>query len=162
MTTIHNLPDGLSPDSVDTLTELTSIVVKLRAAQAAANGTSSSQTSSSVLPALGITSGATPAPGAVTGTTPLPSGAPNTGGLLSVKELPAATDNLKHKLQRARGAMRTLNDIHRANSQQEEEIKRLEERRRKQAAMLARIQDEGIQFARSAAAEHGDGDRMEE
>ncbi|KAK4161818.1 RNA polymerase II transcription mediator complex subunit 9-domain-containing protein [Cladorrhinum sp. PSN259] len=147
MTTV--LPDGLTPDSVDILTELTSIVVKLR-------GATTTNLSAS------ISSQQAPGPGAVTGTTPLPSGAPNTGGLLSVKELPTATDNLKHKLQRARGATRTLNDVHRATSQQEEEILKLEDRRRKQAAMLARIQEEGIRFAQSTAAEHGDSDRMEE
>ncbi|KAK3990887.1 RNA polymerase II transcription mediator complex subunit 9-domain-containing protein [Cladorrhinum sp. PSN332] len=144
-----HLPEGLSPDSVDLLTELTSILVKHRAATTVPNATTSTTTST----------------GAVTGTTPLPSGPGSgggSGGPLSVKELPAATDNLRHKLQRARTAMRTLNDIDRANSQQEEEIRRLEDRRRKQAGMLARIQDEGIQFARSTAAEHGDGDRMEE
>ncbi|KAK4226649.1 RNA polymerase II transcription mediator complex subunit 9-domain-containing protein [Podospora fimiseda] len=150
----QNLPEGLSPDSIDTLSELTSIVVKLRAATSPNNPTNPSSQSAT-----------TSNTAAVTGTTPLPSGMMGIGGngLLSVKELPAATDNLRHKLQRARTAMRTLEDIHRASSQQEEEIKRLEDRRRKQAAMLARIQDEGIQFARSTAAEHGEeGDRMEE
>lgn len=160
MTAAH-LPEGLSPDAVDTLTELTSIVVKLRASQAAA-AASHAQTSLGLPGSAGITSGATPAPGAVTGTTPLPSGAPNTVGLLSVKELPSATDNLKHKLQRARAAMKTLSDIQRVTTQQEEEIQALRERRKKQAEMLAKIQEEGIQFARSAGAEHGEGDRMVE
>ncbi|KAK4192170.1 RNA polymerase II transcription mediator complex subunit 9-domain-containing protein [Podospora australis] len=159
MTTRH-VPEGLSPDSVDTLTELTSIVVKLRAAQAAA--AASQAPSIGLSGAAGLTTGATPAPGAVTGTTPLPSGAPNTAGLLSVKELPSATDNLKHKLQRAKVALKTLNDIQRVTTQQEAEIQALRERRKKQAEMLAKIQEEGIQFARVVGAEHGDGDRMVE
>ncbi|KAL2023686.1 hypothetical protein VTK56DRAFT_1400 [Thermocarpiscus australiensis] len=200
-----HLPEGLSPDAVDTLTELTSIITKLRSAQqtsstsaaaaAAAPGTTpsaaaaavgapqappSSSSSSVSASAPAQPTGATPRPGAVTGTTPLPSGpftststsasattTTATGTpLLSVKELPAATDNLKHKLQRARAAMRTLADVQRGVGQQEAEMARLEARRRRQAGMLARTQEDGLQFVRAAAQRsqdeegEGEGDRM--
>ena len=147
-----HLPEGLSPDSVDTLTELTAILVKLRTAQAAAT---SSTTGTSL---LGGTSGATPAPapGAVTGTTPLPSGAFNPGGF-SVKELPSATDNLKHKLQRARAAVKTLSDVSRSLEQQQGEIEELEARRQEQLAMLARIKGVGLEQSKG-----DDGERMVE
>ncbi|GAB1317531.1 Mediator of RNA polymerase II transcription subunit 9 [Madurella fahalii] len=179
----HQLPDGLSPDAVDTLTELTSIITKLRSAQQqASTAAGGAGVSSTVAPGTGATplppplshqpSGATPAPGAVTGTTPLPSaatpaatgggGAGGSGGpLLSVKELPAATDNLKHKLQRARAAMRTLADVQRSIAAQETELVGLDGRRRKQAAMLARTQEDGLQFVRAEQRSRDEeGDRM--
>lgn len=156
-----HLPPGLSPDSIDTLTELATIVAKLRAAQAAS--------STSVNPAaalLGSLGGATPAPapGAVTGTTPLPSGAANTSSTtaLSVKELPAATDNLKHKLQRARAAIRTLQDVDRGLEQQREEIEELQARRRRQLAMLDLIRSAGLQFSLGEQSKGEEGERMME
>ena len=154
-----HLPAGLSSDSVDTITELTSILVKLRATQAA---TTASATVTSILGPLGGPSGATPAPapGAVTGTTPLPSGTPNTSGnstTLNVKGLPAATDDLKHKLQRARAAVKTLPDVLHSQTLQENEIRQLEERRRRQLAMLARIKAVGLEQNKG-----DDGERMVE
>ncbi|KAK4107409.1 hypothetical protein N656DRAFT_763418 [Canariomyces notabilis] len=183
MATSH-IPEGLSPDAVDTLTELTSIITKLRSAQqqqnlasaaaaAAASSTGGGGTSAAAsnhAPAAAAAhqqpSGTTPvAPGAVTGTTPLPSGGVGDsthGPLLSAKELPAATDNLKHKLQRARAAMRTLADVHRSIAAQEAELASLEGRRRRQADMLARTQEEGLQFVRAEqrSREDEEGDRM--
>lgn len=82
---------------------------------------------------------------------------------LSVKELPAATDNLKHKLQKARALVKTLPDVNRTIAQQEEEIKELEERRKRQIAMLAKIRDEGLQFAAVEQRRRDDeGERMVE
>lgn len=174
-----HLPEGLSPDAVDILTELTAILTKLRASQnlppagistpalgslGALPGGPGATPSSAPLGATSQSqpSGATPAPGpGVTGTTPIPSGAVNinTPGGLSVKELTAATDNIKHKLQRARAAVKTLPDMHRTVEQQEAEIRELEDRRKKQIAMLARIREEGLQFARTSRDEV-EGDRM--
>jgi hypothetical protein len=185
MATAH-IPEGLSPDAVDTLTELTSIITKLRSAQqqqnlasagaAAASSTAGGTTAAAAsghAPAAAAAhqhqerpSGTTPiAPGGVTGTTPLPSGGVGDsthGPLLSAKELPAATDNLKHKLQRARAAMRTLADVHRSIAAQEAELASLEGRRRRQADMLARTQEEGLQFVRAEqrSREDEEGDRM--
>ena len=52
-----------------------------------------------------------------------------------------------------------LPDIGRTIAQQEKEIQELEERKRKQVEMLARIREEGLQFARleqSRADEEGE------
>ncbi|KAK3487111.1 RNA polymerase II transcription mediator complex subunit 9-domain-containing protein [Neurospora crassa] len=168
-----HIPPTLSPDAIDTLTELTLILNKFRAAQASARSSDAATTaaggaigpslssSSTINPSHGGPNSSnnapistTPAPGAVTGTTPLPIPStisnPNatTAGSFSAKDLPQATDNLKHKLQRARQAVLTLPDIGRTITQQEKEIAELEERKRKQVAMLAKIRDEGLQFAR--------------
>nr|CAF05896.1 related to microtubule-associated protein [Neurospora crassa] len=168
-----HIPPTLSPDAIDTLTELTLILTKFRAAQASARSADAAaatgatgaigpslSSSTSINPSHGGPNSSnnapisTPAPGAVTGTTPLPipstTSNPNatTAGSFSAKDLPQATDNLKHKLQRARQAVLTLPDIGRTITQQEKEIAELEERKRKQVAMLAKIRDEGLQFAR--------------
>ncbi|KAK4447716.1 RNA polymerase II transcription mediator complex subunit 9-domain-containing protein [Podospora aff. communis PSN243] len=133
-----HLPPNLSPDSIDTLTELTAILTRLRASQTAS--------ASSTIPP--------PAAGSVTGTTPLPSSSLQSG-TFGVKELPAATDNLKHKLQRARAAVRTLPDVARSVEQQERDIAELEARRREQLAMLARIKAVGLEQSKGE-----DGERM--
>ncbi|KAK4038290.1 RNA polymerase II transcription mediator complex subunit 9-domain-containing protein [Parachaetomium inaequale] len=187
-----HLPAGLSPDAVDVVTELSSIITRLRAAQqptstAAAGTTTTTTTTTSA-------SGGAPIPQGVTGTTPLPTSAPTpnttttttnkhttttstttTGTqpdhehqeLLSVKDLPSATDNLKHKLQRARAAVRTLGDVRRALAQQEAEMRGLEGRRAAQAARLARTQEDGLVFVRGggedkSGAGDGEGERMVE
>ncbi|KAM7204620.1 RNA polymerase II transcription mediator complex subunit 9 domain containing protein [Rhypophila sp. PSN 637] len=165
---VSHLPEGLSPDAVDILTELTAILTKLRASQnlppvglsTPALGGLATLPGATPGPGLGATShsqpsGATPAPGP--GTTPLPSGTPNAGSGFTARELTTATDNIKHKLQRARAAVKTLPDVHRTVDQQEAEIRELEERRKKQIAMLARLRDEGLQFARTG---RDDADRM--
>ena len=189
-----HLPDGLSPDAVDTLTELASIITKLRSAQQASTssipGTTTTATTTTTTttttgtttttkipttsapsaPGFAPTGGSTPRPGGVTGTTPLPVSAPTPGGsnsssgaaLLSAKELPSATDNLKHKLQRARAAMRTLSDVWRTTAQQEAEMEALQSRRRQQAGMLARTQEDGLSFVKQEELEEGGGDRMVE
>ncbi|KAK3385003.1 RNA polymerase II transcription mediator complex subunit 9-domain-containing protein [Podospora didyma] len=167
-----HLPEGLSPDSVDTLSELTSIIVKLRSSQASAGGGPGSTPALGNLPGLpnmpgsgatpaAATGGATPSQGGTTiGSTPLPGG--GGAGMLSVKELPAATDNLKHKLQRARVAVKSLPDVGRTIAQQEAEIAELEERGRKQVAMLAKIKEEGLQFVCTEQSSRDEGERMVE
>ncbi|KAL2186227.1 hypothetical protein L209DRAFT_754835 [Thermothelomyces heterothallicus CBS 203.75] len=199
-----HLPAGLSPDAVDVVTELSSIITRLRAAQQSSSPSGANATGATAASAGGggnkpPTSGATPIPqGGVTGTTHLPTSAPtpnpsssnntitnsntanaaaavaassSTAGaanpnpnqqsttgsgpgsadkeLLSVKDLPFATDNLKHKLQRARAAVRMLGDVRRALAQQEAEARALEERRARQAARLARTQEDGLLFVKA-------------
>ncbi|KAK1986472.1 RNA polymerase II transcription mediator complex subunit 9-domain-containing protein [Colletotrichum cereale] len=137
------LPPTLSPDALDTLTELTGIITRLRTAI---------QNSGSV---GGITD-ATPA-GTGPGATPNPLGAsPNAP--LSLKDVPAQTDALKHKLQRARTQMRQLPDMDRSIDEQEEEIKQLEERIKMQREVLDRLRDAGVKFGHE---EGGTGDKME-
>ncbi|KAK3400528.1 RNA polymerase II transcription mediator complex subunit 9-domain-containing protein [Sordaria brevicollis] len=175
----QHIPPTLSPDSIDTLTELTLILTQFRSAQAAARAANT--TTASNLPTTGTTSttsglptshggpGApnphaisTPAPGAVTGTTPLPTTSAATASF-TAKDLPQATDSVKHKLQKARQAVLTLPDVGRTIEQQEEEIRMLEERKRKQIAMLARIKEEGLQFARmEGMRQDEEGERMVE
>ncbi len=171
-TMASHLPDGLSVDSIDTLTELTSILIKLRSAQVVADGGSLSSTGMGALgslgnitgatPSAGGPSGATPAPGAVTGTTPLPSGSAGGANGLSTKELLPATDSLKHKLQRARAAVKTLPDVSRTYSQQRAEIEELEARRLRQLDMLAKIKSAGLQFSLAEQNKGEEGERMVE
>ncbi|KAL2151361.1 hypothetical protein VTH82DRAFT_6459 [Thermothelomyces myriococcoides] len=196
-----HLPPGLSPDAVDVVTELSSIITRLRAAQQLSSPGNANATTGATAASGGggsgggnkpPTSGANPIPqGGVTGATPLSASVPtpnpqssnnptannnnntaNTGAtssstanpnpnqsststgsgdkeLLSVKDLPFATDNLKHKLQRARAAVRMLGDVRRALAQQEAEARALEERRASQAARLARTQEDGLMFVKA-------------
>lgn len=63
---------------------------------------------------------------------------------MSLKQFPAATDPIKHILQRARQQMRTLPDIKRSVEEQEKEIQRLEEKREKQRAQLEKLRGFGV------------------
>ncbi|KAF6813976.1 hypothetical protein CMUS01_12733 [Colletotrichum musicola] len=137
------LPATLSPDALDTLTELTGILTRLRTAIQASGS------------AGGIT-GATPNPSGP-GATPNPSGA-SPGPPLSLKDVPAQTDALKHKLQRARVQMRSLPDMNRTTAEQEEEIRELEERIRLQREVLDKLREAGVRFGHE---EGGRGDNME-
>ncbi|EXF73109.1 hypothetical protein CFIO01_07509 [Colletotrichum fioriniae PJ7] len=148
------LPPTLSPDALDTLTELTGILTRLRTA-IQTSGSSSSSIGG------GLTTGATPA-GTGPGATPNPLGgaasAASPNAPLSLKDVPAQTDALKHKLQRARTQMRTLPDMERTVDEQEEEIKELEERIRMQREVLDRLREAGVKFGHE---EGGRGDKME-
>ena len=152
-----HLPSGLSPDAVDALTELNAIITRLRNThqQSASQGTTTGGPSTSGLTGTPIpTSAATPSNNnkPTTGSTTTgntPGADPN---LLTVKDLPAATDNLKHKLQRARVAMRGLADVQRSIGQQEAELRALEGRLARQAARLASTQEDGMRFVESEGA----------
>ncbi|KAK4176489.1 RNA polymerase II transcription mediator complex subunit 9-domain-containing protein [Triangularia setosa] len=144
--TIHGplpLPPQLSPDDIDTLPPLLPLLLSLRSALTppSSSTTKSSQPSGP------------PKPPPVTGTTPLPSSQPQSTLPFTTKELASSTDPIKHKLQRARQSVRQMEDISRVIPQQETEIVKLEERRKKQAEMLARIKEEGLLFSRSAELE---------
>ncbi|KAF7550191.1 hypothetical protein G7Z17_g5877 [Cylindrodendrum hubeiense] len=128
------LPPTFSPDTLDALTELSLVLAKVRA------GIQSSS---------GITT--EPAPGA---------GADSPGGpTLSFKEVPGATDGLKHKLQRARAQVRALPDMDRTIGEQTEEIRDLEARIQTQRALLQRLRDEAA--GREGKEEAAGGDKME-
>jgi len=117
------LPHGLSPDALDSLTGLTTILTRLRST---------------------IQSSGT---GGIAGATPGASGAtPNTAGAsdpLSLKDVPTATDGLKHKLQKARIQVRELPDMRRTMTDQAREIARLEERIRLQRQVLEMLKKGG-------------------
>ncbi|EEY17514.1 predicted protein [Verticillium alfalfae VaMs.102] len=136
------LPPTLSPDALDTLTELTTILTRLRAAVHASNPSAN---------AGGIT-GATPLP---TGATPNPLGAsPGGTNAMTLRELSTQTDALKHKLQRARTQLKSLPDMERDIEEQEDEVRQVEEKIRVQREVLERLRERGVQFGK-------DGEKME-
>lgn len=115
------LPTTFSPDTLDALTELSIVLTNVRA------GLQSS---------TGIT----------TGTTPGANGQQQQH--LSFKDVPGATDSLKHKLQRARTQVCALPDMERTIEGQTDEIKDLETRISAQRALLARLRDGGGKVAK--------------
>ncbi|KAK5995589.1 hypothetical protein PT974_04002 [Cladobotryum mycophilum] len=125
------LPSSLSPDDLDALSELSIVLAKVRA------GLQSSQ---------GLTTGATPG------------GPSSSGQQLSFKDVPGATDKLKHKLQHARAQVRTLPDMDRTIDEQKTEIKELETRIDMQRALLERLRDGGVKFSKDSSAT---GDKMD-
>lgn len=115
------LPAAFSPDDLDPLTELAVVLAKVRAHIQASNG---------------IAPGATP-------------GGPSSGGQqLSFKDVPGATDALKHKLQRARAQVAALPDMDRSAADQRVEISELEARIASQTALLERLREGGVRFGK--------------
>jgi hypothetical protein len=125
------LPSTLSPDDLDSLSELSIVLAKVRA------GLQSS---------TGLTAGATPG------------GPSSSGQQLSFKDVPGATDKLKHKLQHARAQVRALPDMDRSIEEQRAEIKELETRIDMQRALLEKLRENGVQFSKDA---YAGGDKME-
>jgi small-conductance mechanosensitive channel len=123
---LFNLPDGLTPDSIDTLPVLSALLSRLQ------NPSSSANTAS--------TSGSPPAAS--------PSQLASSTGPLSIKDIPAATDELKHKLQRARVQVKELPDMDRSVEEQEVEIRELEEKIRRQREVLVGLREVGLQAKR--------------
>jgi hypothetical protein len=115
-----NLPDGLSPDSIDTLPVLSAILSRLQTLSASGGTTSGSPPEAS------------------------PSQLANGAGSLSIKDIPAATDEMKHKLQKARAQVKELPDISRSLVEQEEEIEELEEKIRRQREVLQGLREVGL------------------
>ncbi|QPG93631.1 hypothetical protein C2857_001234 [Epichloe festucae Fl1] len=128
------LPPSLSPDDLDALSELSIVLAKVRAGLQSSNG-------------IAAGSGATPG------------GASTQGQQLSFKDVPGATDGLKHKLQQARAQVRLLPDMERSIEEQNRELQDLEARIEKQRALLASLRDGGLKFGKEDAAVVGD--RME-
>ncbi|KAF4979848.1 hypothetical protein FZEAL_4014 [Fusarium zealandicum] len=112
------LPPAFSPDTLDALSELSLVLARVRA------GIQSS---------AGITT--EPAPGTTGNNAP-------GGPTLSFKDVPGATDGLKHKLQRARAQVRELPDMNRSIAEQTEEIRDLENRIQMQRILLQRLRDD--------------------
>ncbi|KAK7755430.1 hypothetical protein SLS62_002658 [Diatrype stigma] len=166
------MPPGLNPSSLDTITEVAHLLSQLRTPQ-----TTTTTTSSTAGPGTGASSnlpGATPSASATaTATAPTPSQPPSQqhppphsqqtqtqtpgGGTgdpqkdvaeeLTLKEIPAAADALKHRFQRARAQIATLPDLGRAIADQRAEMAALEARLAKQREVLARLRDVGVRFA---------------
>jgi RNA polymerase II transcription mediator complex subunit 9 len=62
---------------------------------------------------------------------------------LRVKDIPIATDGIKHKLQKARKEVKGLPDMERTIAEQEEEIRELEEKIRQQREVFRGLADVG-------------------
>jgi small-conductance mechanosensitive channel len=114
------LPEGLSADSIDTIPVLSAILSRLQSLSAS--------------PAANAASPPAASPAQIGSGT----------GPLTIKDIPTATDDLKHKLQRARAQVKELPDIDRSVAEQEEEIRELEERIRRQREVLEQLKDAGI------------------
>ena len=154
------LPENFSPDDIAVIPELREVLKRLQPPQ--------SSTTLSGAPGV-----AAAAP-SVTGTTPLPTSlgggagglhgaagggaaAASGGGPITTKEFPAATDPIKHKLQRARRTIKELPDMARTIEEQDEEVRELQTRLAAQLAMLEKIKQMGLDFAKEQQQE----DRME-
>ncbi|KAH8668419.1 RNA polymerase II transcription mediator complex subunit 9-domain-containing protein [Xylariales sp. PMI_506] len=160
------LPEGLSPDALDSLTELSSILSRLR-----------TPTSLNAPSTTGATPAAAPTPsqhhsqlggqasqsqsqglsGAASTSTPAIAGGGVLGGDISLRDFPAATDALKLKMQSARRAVLALPDMDKTTADQEAEVAELEARIERQRQVLAMLREKGARFA----AAKGE-DRMDE
>ncbi|KAJ4421137.1 hypothetical protein N0V82_003901 [Gnomoniopsis sp. IMI 355080] len=119
MASPHQLPAGLSPDSIDVVSEAATIFARVQYAPSADT--------------------------------------PDSANKIAPRDLPAATDPLKHKLQNARAALHTLPDITRTIPEQEAEIKLVQAKIERQRAALQKLKEFGLKFAAESAAT-GDGD----
>lgn len=139
---VHALPAGLTPDSIDVPSEFAQILARVRYTDKTGQGQGQGQQQ----PPQPDPSPTSPAGGGSGGTM---------GASISTKDLPAAIDPLKHKIQRARAAAHTLPDISRSIPEQEAEMRLLEARIERQRATLLQLKEFGLKFA----AENGDRDR---
>ncbi|KAI1291380.1 RNA polymerase II transcription mediator complex subunit 9-domain-containing protein [Xylaria venustula] len=151
------LPEALNPDALDVLSELAHLLSRLRALP----GTGASSTSTSQPPGTTpLQATATPTPTALL-SSQASSRKNGGGGELSLKEIPMATDALKHRFQRARNLVKTsLPDLDRDIAAQEVEIKALEARIARQRDTLVKLREVGERLA--VVQGEGDGDKMEE
>lgn len=129
-TATHALPGTLTPDSIDVPSELAQILSRVRYSD------KNSQQQSGADPSAAAAAAAAGPP-------------------IAVKDLPAAIDPLKHKIQSARAAVHTLPDVRRTIPEQEAEAAALLARIDKQRATLLQLKEFGLRFA----AENGDRDR---
>ncbi|KAI0439802.1 RNA polymerase II transcription mediator complex subunit 9-domain-containing protein [Xylaria telfairii] len=140
------LPETLNPDALDVLSELANLLTRLR----------------TLPPGSSISTGATPSQ-SQNHATPTPtalalsSSTAKKTGELTLKEIPVATDALKHRFQRARTLVKTtLPDLDRGLAEQDVEIAALEARIARQRETLAKLREVGVSLA------EGEGDKMEE
>jgi hypothetical protein len=119
------LPTTLSPDDLDALSEISIVLAKVRAGIQSSNG---------------LTSGADATP----------SGVNTHGQQLSFKDVPGATDGLKHKVQHARAQVRALHDMDRSIEEQNREINELEGQIERQHALLQSLRQAGLNFGKDA------------
>ncbi|KAI0425575.1 RNA polymerase II transcription mediator complex subunit 9-domain-containing protein [Xylaria sp. FL1042] len=169
------LPEALNPDAFDVLSELAHLLTRLRALPTTApstaaptTGATPSQSTTTTTAASGPA--ATPTPTALLSShaTAVAAAASSSssrknggGGELSLKEIPVATDALRHRFQRARTLVKTaLPDLDRDVAAQEVEIAALEARIARQRDTLAKLREVGERLA--VVRGEGEGDKMEE
>lgn len=128
------LPKTFSPDALDTTAELASILARLQPPQSAGLASNGNDNGN--------------ANGDENGQTTL--GGPMAGPPITLRDLPTATDSIKHKLKHARAQIKTLPDVGRTVAAQETEMRQLEARIQAQKEMLAKLRDQGAQFASKA------------
>ncbi|KAI0905127.1 RNA polymerase II transcription mediator complex subunit 9-domain-containing protein [Ustulina deusta] len=155
------LPEALNPDALDVLSELAHLLTRLRALPTPTTASSTTTTTGATPAAAATTSHATPTPTALLSShAARKPGGGSGGGELTLKEIPVATDALKHRFQRARTLVKTtLPDLDRGVADQELEIGALEARIARQRDTLAKLREVG---AALAAQGEGEGDKMEE
>lgn len=164
------LPQHFSPDTLDVLTELADVLQKVHESareslqrdntaqqtpsqkqQPSQTGQTPSQstTAAQSQPKPAVGGPASAAAGSASGTEAAG------GKRLTFKDVPGATDGIKHKLQKAREQVRALPDMGRTVGDQRAEIEELEARIEKQRALLGRLREGGLAFGKEVA------DRME-
>ncbi|KAI0849375.1 RNA polymerase II transcription mediator complex subunit 9-domain-containing protein [Daldinia vernicosa] len=148
-TQVLAMPDGLNPDTLDTLTELAVLLNRLRTPSSTATGNTPAPTPSQQPPPPPSSSHRHPHSQNQQSQAQTNNGATTTTntGELALKEIPPAADVLKHRFQRARVLIRGLPDMNRTIPNQEAEIAALEARLARQRDMLDKLREMGAQLA---------------
>lgn len=132
------LPPTFSPDTLDVLTHLSTILSEVRTALQTSTGIEKPGAENHA--DAGGGNGAGNASAGATG--------------LTFKDVARASDGIKHKLQRAREHVQALPDMQRGIEEQEAEMRELESRMERQRALLVRLREEGLEFGKG----QGEGD----
>ncbi|KOS18277.1 hypothetical protein ESCO_002703 [Escovopsis weberi] len=149
------LPPTLSPDDLDALSELSIVLGKVRAGLQSSQGLATGTTPSGEPVGNSTSSGGGGGGSSGSGGVGVGGGGIVDGSAqehLSFKDVPGATDRLKHKLQHARAQVRVLPDMDRTVNEQRAEIRELEARIAQQRALLERLRDGGLRFGKDASA----------
>ena len=149
---------GLNPSTLDTITELAHLLSRLRTPPAGGAPSTTTAaptpTPAATAPTTAAPTAAAPTPSKPTPTPGDPSTSTNNNSELSLKDVPAAADALKHRFQRARAQIRSgLPDLGRGIAEQEAERAELERKIARQREVLARLRDVGVRFARQRGEE---------
>ncbi|KAI0838498.1 hypothetical protein F5Y06DRAFT_48144 [Hypoxylon sp. FL0890] len=154
-TEILAMPEGLNPDTLDTLTELAVLLNRLRTPTSTTSGSGTTPAPTPSQPPPAPTSQKSSQSQTNNGATTTT----NTGEL-SLKEIPPAADVLKHRFQKARALVRSLPDMNRGMAEQEADIAALEARLARQRDMLAKLREMGARLAAAPEQDEGERDRM--
>ncbi|UNI17517.1 hypothetical protein JDV02_003854 [Purpureocillium takamizusanense] len=166
------LPATLSPDDLDTLSELSTVLAKVRAGIQSASGLTGTGTTPGAANHQNSNNNNNAGSGGASGAAASSS---NTGGAgsgssgggsngaqqLSFKDVPGATDGIKHKLQHARAQIRALPDMDRSVDDQRREIEELEARIERQRGLLERLRERGVRFGKGDEGAGGDDVKMD-